>query len=307
MNTSNEQIHKSNEEEECTNKFNEINLNDENAKEELERTSIDESINECEIEFIKNDNLIDKHKETNVKTNANVNLINEQLKSKNQLDNQFDNNQIIEDDDSTTSSTHQPVDVPFKPNYVIAVLPSELETDEYSIYYVIKAIHIAKNDLTTDLLDSSKSKLLNKSELNEMIVKREYDDFFYLNHVLVNSAYPGYGLIVPPLPNKPNLDDIYLTTQEVLFNRNAFLTNLLFDEQYQKECWFLEQYLHAMIVHPTFGKDSFWHRFLMVDESPPKIKLKKNGNLFTSLFTNDNQEASSLFATSKSTTTRMNR
>lgn len=105
-------------------------------------------------------------------------------------------------------------------------------------------------------------------------------------------------MIVPPLPNKPKLDDVYLNTQELLFNHNAFTTNLLYDEQYQKECWFLEQYLHAMLNHPTFGKDPFWNRFLMINEQPPKIKLKKNSNLLISLFAgSDNQE--SMFATSK--------
>lgn len=164
-----------------------------------------------------------------------------------------------DDDQSSTSSSHPPVDKVFKPNYVIAVLPSELEVDECSIYYVIKATKLANNDESKG--DPSRAPV-NKNE--EMIVKREHDDFLYLNHVLVNSAYPGYGLIVPPLIGKPNLDDIYLTTQEVLFNRNALLTNLLYDEQWQKECWFLEQYLHAMLNHSTFGKDTFWSRFLMI-------------------------------------------
>lgn len=230
--------------------------------------------------------------------------------------------QIIDDNSSTTSSTHPPVAAIFKPSYVIAVLPSELEFDEYSVYYVIKAIAIGKSS------DSRSDLRANRKEApEEMIVKREFDDFLYLNHVLVNSggfifikilnlslflypsvfisfcsssptAYPGYGLIVPPLPNKPKLDDIYLTTQELLFNRNAFLTNLLYDEQYQKECWMLEQYLHAMLNHSTFGKDPFWDRFLMINEQPPKIKLKKNSNLLSSLFAgSDSQE--SMFATSK--------
>lgn len=42
-------------------------------------------------------------------------------------------------------------------------------------------------------------------------------------------------------------------------------------------------------IHFT-GKDPFWQRFLMVQEAPPKIKLKRNGNLFTSLFSSDSQD-----------------
>lgn len=89
-----------------------------------------------------------------------------------------------------------------------------------------------------------------------------------------------------------------MTTHELLFNRNAFLNNLFYDEQYQKECWFLEQFLHSALNHPTFGKDPFWHRFLMINEPPPKIKLqKKNTNLFASLFSSGDQET--LFTSSK--------
>lgn len=94
-------------------------------------------------------------------------------------------NSQVEDDDSTTSSSHPPVATIFKPNYVIAVLPSELEFDEYSVYYVIKAIHIGKaSDSKSDLRAATGR----KDAPEEMIVKREFDDFLYLNHVLVNSG-----------------------------------------------------------------------------------------------------------------------
>ena len=91
--------------------------------------------------------------------------------------------QVIEDDDSTASSSHPPVAALFKPNYVIAVLPSELEVDEYSVYYSIKAINIGRTSDSKGDLRAGR-----KEAPEEMIVKREFDDFLYLNHVLVNSG-----------------------------------------------------------------------------------------------------------------------
>lgn len=108
-----------------------------------------------------------------------------------QLEQQSTNQLLVQDDNSSTSSSHPPTDVLgekwFKPNYVVAVLPSELEVDDYSVYYVIKAISIGKTD---ESKSDSKTKL--NKPVQEMIVKRDFDDFLYLNHVLVNSAYPGY-------------------------------------------------------------------------------------------------------------------
>lgn len=166
--------------------------------------------------------------------------------------------------DDRSTSIH-PLAADFDPHYLIEIIP-EIEIDEELINFSICA--------------SCSSPTVGST--TNLRIKRQFDDVEYLNHVLVNAAYPGYGLIVPPLPEKPELDQILENQQ--LASSIVVVENLLYHPNYQKDCWQLEQYLKYMLAHPTFGRDVFWQKFLLSIESPPKIKLKKTVGLLGSWF-----------------------
>ena len=166
---------------------------------------------------------------------------------------------------------HSHIQDSFRPGYAIEIVP-EIEVDEEFINFSILAR--AQPPLVGNVPP--------QYSIQPLRIKRQFDDVEYLNHVLVNAAYPGYGLVVPPLPERPQLDQILEVQRQA--SSIIVIEHLLYHPNYQKDCWQLEQYLKYMLLHPTFGKDQFWQRFLLTLEAPPKIKLKKTSGLLGSLF-----------------------
>jgi hypothetical protein len=179
---------------------------------------------------------------------------------------------ISEPENTPSSNLSSPTDGPSSPIHPLA-------EDFYPLYSIeiIPEIEIDDEFINFSICTTSTS-----GAICHFRIKRQFDDVEYLNHVLVNAAYPGYGLIVPPLPEKPELDQILENQQ--LASSIVVVENLLYHSNYQKDCWQLEQYLKYMIAHPIFGRDVFWQKFLLAIESPPKIKLKKSGGLLGSWF-----------------------
>lgn len=106
----------------------------------------------------------------------------------------------------------------------------------------------------------------------EYIIKRQYEDFEWLEHCLVTSN-PTPGLIIPPLPPKPAITSEMAEAKSK--KQLGSDTRTLIGDQFQKDCQQLEQYLKLLLSHHVFGKDETLSAFLTEKEPPPRAKVKK--------------------------------
>lgn len=140
---------------------------------------------------------------------------------------------------------------PFAPRFKVKV--TDPVKDGEVIVYTVK---------TTSLEGSGK----------DYSVKREYDDFEWLHHLILtqNSIM---GVIVPPLPLRPVVDAKKAENK----SKKTLGTDskILMGDDFDKDCKSLEKYLRLLLAHWAFGNDSNLTKFLTVKEAPMKTKVKK--------------------------------
>ncbi|XP_036367506.1 sorting nexin-5 [Octopus sinensis] len=90
-------------------------------------------------------------------------------------------------------------------------------------------------------------------------LQRFYEDFEWLHHCLTTQNDTS-GLIVPPLPVKPEIDA--KSAENKSRRQLGSDTNILIGDEFQKECQNVEKYLRLMLSHDVFQKDQQLIKFL---------------------------------------------
>jgi sorting nexin-5/6/32 len=111
-------------------------------------------------------------------------------------------------------------------------------------------------------------------------VLRQYEDFEYLHHCLT-TAHKIDGLIVPPLPLRPAIEP-ELAHKKSKKQLGADSKTVIGDE-FNKDCWLLQNYLRLMTKHPVFGSNNAIDSFLTEREPLPRPKLKKGVGFITKI------------------------
>ena len=193
-----------------------------------------------------------------------------------------------EENEENGSDASSPLPLsPHKSKYTVQVLPNMVSKDGELLMYTVQCTR-----LFSVVEPSRKGQKASKKDQITFQVKRQYEDFEYLDHCLTLSAFPGHGLIVPPLPPKSACvlsdenDSLYQIRQRLVDSGYSFSphgTNasskklLITPRDWYKDCYQLEMYLKAMIGHPVFGKNiDVWERFLTAEKPAPRVRVKKN-------------------------------
>ncbi|RWS26180.1 Sorting nexin-32-like protein [Leptotrombidium deliense] len=170
---------------------------------------------------------------------------------------------------SSSSSTFAPRE-PFKAQYYVKIFSNAVTKDGEAVTYTII------------------SKSLFDCRSGEVSVKRQYEDFEYLNHCLVTSNYPNLGLLTPPLPPQPAIT--LSMAREKSKEKLGSSTKTIISDEWHKDCWHLQEYLRLMLNHPIYGKHDIWQIFLRSQDPPLRVKIKKSVGLMDRI--NDSIEKS---------------
>ncbi|GAB1604621.1 sorting nexin-5-like, partial [Argonauta hians] len=108
--------------------------------------------------------------------------------------------------------------------------------------------------------------------LEAILLQRIYEDFEWLHHCLTTHNDIS-GLIVPPLPLKPEVDAKSAETKSK--RQLGSESNLVIGDEFQRECQRIEKYLQLMLSHEVFQNDQYLSRFLSESEPPTRVKLRK--------------------------------
>lgn len=156
---------------------------------------------------------------------------------------------------SDSSSSSVPTEQPFKVKYSVQV--TSIKTNPENVLFQIES-----KDLITGEI---------------RMVQREYQDFEQLNYNLISSAYPAFGLIIPPLPKFSSTFSFH-EPSKTKAKLGPYSSSLKIHE-WDRNCFQLQQYLSYMLNHPIFGRDEAWVQFLRTPDPAPRIKLKKSNFL----------------------------
>ncbi|XP_053201206.1 sorting nexin-5-like isoform X1 [Panonychus citri] len=167
----------------------------------------------------------------------------------------------------STSSSSEVAQEPFRPKYKVKVSTNSITKDGESVIYKLT---------TTSLMDESSGK--------EWKVERIYDDLQQLNQSLTASVAPGYGLIMPPLPEESMTNPLH--AKEKSREKLGPNTRTLIGDEWYKDCWQIQEYLRLLLNHPIFGHDKIWEQFLCSLNPPPRVKLPKSSNILGKLSEN---------------------
>ncbi|KAL8558369.1 hypothetical protein ACOMHN_061248 [Nucella lapillus] len=105
-----------------------------------------------------------------------------------------------------------------------------------------------------------------------IVVTRQFEDIEWLHHCLV-SGNETDGIIVPPLPARPEFDpkSVESKTKKQLGSD----CNILRPDDFDLECKAIQKYLTLMLAHASFGRDKTLAAFLCEKEAPAPTKVSK--------------------------------
>ncbi|XP_015786407.1 sorting nexin-5 [Tetranychus urticae] len=164
----------------------------------------------------------------------------------------------------STSSSSDIAPEPFQPKFKVKVSTNSITKDGESVIYTI---------YTKSLEGDSEWK-----------VERVHDDLQQLHHNLMATVAPGFGLIMPPLPDESVTHPSQ--AQEKSREKLGPNTNTLIGDEWYKDCWQIQEYLRLLLNHPVFGSDPAWNQFLCSVNAPPRVKLQKTSNILGKLSEN---------------------
>ncbi|KAK3578316.1 hypothetical protein CHS0354_004225 [Potamilus streckersoni] len=113
-------------------------------------------------------------------------------------------------------------------------------------------------------------------------VKRQYEDVEWLHHLLV-TANNTDGVIIPPLPPRPEADA--KSAESKSKKQLGSDTKIIMPDEFSKDSRVIEKYLQLMIAHEVFGKDKNLETFLCEEKAPEHTKINMGllGRLSTSV------------------------
>ncbi|XP_041357447.1 sorting nexin-6-like [Gigantopelta aegis] len=109
-------------------------------------------------------------------------------------------------------------------------------------------------------------------EENGAVVTRVFEDLEWLHHCLITQNSVD-GLIVPPLPSRPEVDP--RSAESKSKKQLGSDTKILKGDEFSKDCRTVEKYLRLILKHESFGRDEALSKFLTEKEAPVRAKLKK--------------------------------
>ncbi|XP_046574369.1 sorting nexin-32-like [Haliotis rubra] len=104
------------------------------------------------------------------------------------------------------------------------------------------------------------------------VVTRVFEDIEWLHHCLLTQNETD-GIIIPPLPNRPEMDPRSAENKSKKQLGND--TKILKGDEFHKDCRTMEKYLQLMLQHEAFGGDASLEKFLSEKEPPVRVKVKK--------------------------------
>lgn len=169
------------------------------------------------------------------------------------------------DNGSGISSCSSPMpQEPFQPRYKARILP--------------KAVSVTKDgDVIIYTINSQR--LLDHVDFT---VKRQYEDFEYLDHCLSTAVLPGDGVIFPPLPPKAAITAE--ETQEKSKEKLGKTSKVLIAGEWHKDCFHLQEYLKLMLNHTLFGRNNdVWDKFLAAKDPLVRVNVKKAPSIMSKI------------------------
>ena len=147
--------------------------------------------------------------------------------------------------------------------------PSPVRSGPFRCLFHIKVADAVKNGESLQFIIKV-FKPDNEEEINS--VTRIYDDFEWLHHCLTTQNNIS-GIIVPPLPNRPETDAKAAESKSK--KQLGSSTKVIVADEFSKNCRSVEKYLKLIISHEVFGKDEHLHKFLLEKEAVVRTRVKR--------------------------------
>ncbi|CAG0918196.1 unnamed protein product [Notodromas monacha] len=158
-----------------------------------------------------------------------------------------------EDVDSRSSDASTPEQCEeFRPRFRVEVLHNVIKDGEI-LKYTLNV-----TDLETGSLAAT--------------VKRQYEDFEYLEHCVSTSSRVD-GVVAPAMPPRPPIDAA--KAEEASRRVLGSCSRGLLGDEYRRSCRQLQRYVNALLEHRILGKDVALMEFLTKPDPPARAKVKK--------------------------------
>ncbi|XP_052280581.1 sorting nexin-5-like isoform X1 [Dreissena polymorpha] len=102
-------------------------------------------------------------------------------------------------------------------------------------------------------------------------VTRDYGDVEWLHHNIITQNNID-GIIVPPLPNRPEVDA--KSAESKSKKQLGSDSRIVIPDEFSRDCRQIEKYLRMLLAHESFGKDKNLETFLCEKEAAIKAQVK---------------------------------
>lgn len=147
------------------------------------------------------------------------------------------------------------------------------EDADTEVELVANVIEASKDgDVVKYTIQSKETSASEENDERGHVVVREYDDFEWLDHC-IRTQNDIDGVIVPPLHVK-----LHVTAQATENKTKKQLgnkTKSMLGDEFTNECRYLEKFIQLLLAHPKFCKDENLRKFLVDEELPARVKVKK--------------------------------
>ncbi|CAB4012189.1 sorting nexin-5-like [Paramuricea clavata] len=148
----------------------------------------------------------------------------------------------------------------------------EKDSAEYAVL-VANVIEASKDgEVVKYTIQTKEIRTGEESDERGHIVVREFEDFEWLDHC-IKTKNDISGVIVPPLLTKRHVTALAAENKSKKQLGNK--TKSMLGDEFTKECRSLEKYLQLLLVHPVFSHDENLKKFLIDEELPARVKVKK--------------------------------
>lgn len=149
----------------------------------------------------------------------------------------------------------------------------EGEKDSADALLVANVIEASKDgEVVKYTIQTKEIRTGEESDERGHIVVREFEDFEWLDHC-IKTKNDISGVIVPPLLTKRHVTALAAENKSKKQLGNK--TKSMLGDEFTKECRSLEKYLQLLLVHPVFSHDENLRKFLIDEELPARVKVKK--------------------------------
>ncbi|KAL4229785.1 hypothetical protein ACF0H5_010176 [Mactra antiquata] len=101
-------------------------------------------------------------------------------------------------------------------------------------------------------------------------ILREYGDIEWLHHTIITQVDID-GVIVPPLPHRPEVDAKAAESKSKKQLGND--SRIVIPDEFSRDCRQIEKYLRLLLAHEAFSKDKNIEKFLCDKDAPIKTKV----------------------------------